>query len=90
MPIIPQILNINNSRTTIAKSINLHTIRKLIEYSLKKFDKGNVYSYRFGILMSEGRPVLSPAQRGTGTERVNQMLIQNLVKHKMELFCENW
>ena len=35
MPIIPQTLNINNLRTTSAKSINLHTIRKLIEYSLK-------------------------------------------------------
>ena len=35
MPIILQTLNINNLRTTSAKSINLHTIRKLIEYSLK-------------------------------------------------------
>ena len=37
MPIITQTLNINNLRTTSAKSINLHTIRKLIEYSLKIF-----------------------------------------------------
>ena len=36
MPIIPQTLNINNMRTASAKSINLHNIRKLIEYSLKK------------------------------------------------------
>ena len=35
MPIIPQTLNINNSRITRAKYIDLHTIRKLIEYSLK-------------------------------------------------------
>ena len=35
MSIIPQILNINNSGTTKAKSIHLHTIRKVIEYSLK-------------------------------------------------------
>ena len=35
MPIIPQTLNINNSRTTRAKSINLHTVRNLTEYSLK-------------------------------------------------------
>ena len=35
MPVILQTLNTNNSRTTTAKSINLHTIRKLIEYSLK-------------------------------------------------------
>ena len=36
MPTIPQTLNIDNLRTTRAKSINLHTTRKLIEYSLKK------------------------------------------------------
>ena len=35
MPIIPQTLNINNLWTTSAKSINLHTLRKLVEYSLK-------------------------------------------------------
>ena len=37
MPIIAQTLNINKSRTTRAKSTNLHTIRKLIEYSLERF-----------------------------------------------------
>ena len=48
MPIIPQILNTNNLRNTSAKSINLLTIRKLIECSLKNvFSKGNVYYYRF-------------------------------------------
>ena len=35
MPIIPETLNINNLRNTNAKSMNLHTIRKFIEYSLK-------------------------------------------------------
>ena len=35
IPIIPQTLNINNLGNTGAKSINLHNIRKLIEYSLK-------------------------------------------------------
>ena len=35
MPKIPQTLNINNLRTTIAKSINQHTNRNLIEYFLK-------------------------------------------------------
>ena len=34
MPIITQTLNLNNLRTTSAKSINLHTVRKLVEYSL--------------------------------------------------------
>ena len=48
MQIIPQTININNLRATNAKSINLHTIRKLIEDSLKNLIcKANVYSYRF-------------------------------------------
>ena len=46
IPIITRTLNIDNLRTTSAKSINLHAIRKLVGYSLKMF-KGNVYSYRF-------------------------------------------
>ena len=48
MTIIPQTLNIHNLRTTSAKSINLHTIRELTEYSLKTVRvKDNVYSYDF-------------------------------------------
>ena len=48
MPFIPQTLNINNLRNTDAKSINLHTIRKLAECSFKKCScKGSVYFYRF-------------------------------------------
>ena len=70
MPINPQTLNINNLRTTNGNSINLHTIRKLVEHSLKMFCQGNVYSYVFEIWLSEHRWVLSPAQRGTGNERV--------------------
>ena len=35
MPIITQTLNINNLRAKSAKSINLPTIRKLVEHSLK-------------------------------------------------------
>ena len=71
MPIIQQTLNINNSRTTRAKSINLHTIRKLIEYSLKNRPIKAIFTPTvFEILMSEGRSVLSPAQRGTWSERV--------------------
>ena len=35
MPVTAQTLNINNLGTTSAKSINLHNIRKLIEYSLE-------------------------------------------------------
>ena len=67
MPIIPQTLNINNSRTTRAKSTNLHTVRKLIEYSFKK---AMFTTTVFEILMSEVRSVLLPAQRGTGSEMV--------------------
>ena len=67
MPIIPQTLNINNSRTTRAKSTNLHTIRKLIEYSFKK---AMLTPTIFEILMSEVRSALSPAQRGIGSEMV--------------------
>ena len=35
IPIITQTLNINNLRATSAKSFNLHTVRKLVEYSFK-------------------------------------------------------
>ena len=52
MPIIAQTLNISNLRTASAKSINLHTIRKLTEYSLK------IVLTVFEILLSEGRSVL--------------------------------
>ena len=69
--IIAQTLNINNLRTTCANSINPHTIRKLIEYSLKKVLVKTMFTHTsFKILLSEGRSVLSSAQRGKGSERV--------------------
>ena len=72
MPIIPQTVNINNQRTTRVKSINLEIIRKLIQYSLKNVAiKAMLTSTVFEILMSEGRSVLSPPQRGAESERVN-------------------
>ena len=40
IPIIPQTLNIKNLRTTSARFINLHTIKKRIEYSSKKVLQG--------------------------------------------------
>ena len=47
--LITQTLNINNLRTTSAKSINVDTIRKLVEFCFKKFGgKGNAFFYRFG------------------------------------------
>ena len=39
MPIITQTLKTNNLRYTSANSINLHTIRKLVEYSLKNLPR---------------------------------------------------
>ena len=76
MPIIPQTLNINISRTTSAKSIKLQTIRKLIKYSLKNLCKGNVYSIVFEILLFKGKLVLSLFQQGTGSEMV-KVLVKN-------------
>ena len=74
MPVITQTLNINNLRATSAKSINLHTIRKLVKYSLKNVPANVMFTLTaFEILLSEGRSVLPPVQRGTGSERVNVM-----------------
>ena len=85
MPIIPQTLNINNSRTARAESINLHTIRKLIEYSLENLPLKAMFTRTvFQILMSEGRSVLSPSKRGTGRESVKNtyqpLLIGKIIK----------
>ena len=86
MPIITQILKINNLKTTSAKYINMHTIRKLVEHSLKMLlGKSIVWSPNFRKLLSKGRVVLSPVQLGTGSEMVkvlveNQKNIRNLVK----------
>ena len=72
MSIIPQTLNISNLRTTSAKSINLHTIRKLIKYSLEKVLVKTMFTLNvFQILLFERRFVLSIAQQGTGRERGN-------------------
>ena len=69
--IIPQTLNINNYRTTSAKSINLDIIRKLIKYSLTNFlVKGMFTNIAFEILLFEGRSILWPAQQITGSKRV--------------------
>ena len=60
IPIISQVLNINNQRTAIAKSINLDIIRKIIEYSLKIVAVNAMFTQtNFEILLFEGRWVLS-------------------------------
>ena len=48
IPIIPQNLNINNYRITMAKSINLDIVRKLIKYSCE----GNVRVKEMFILIN--------------------------------------
>ena len=71
MPITTQTLNINNLRTTSSKSINLHTIRNLIEYSLKKVVVKATFTLRVSeILLFVGRAVLSPAQWAARSKRV--------------------
>ena len=52
-------------------SINMHIIRKLVKYSLKNRFVNPKFSITvFEILLLEGRSVLSPNQRGAGSERV--------------------
>ena len=69
--IIPQTWNINNLKTTRAKSLNLHTITKLIKYSLKNISVKVVFNVTvFEILQFEGRLLLSPAQQRTESKRI--------------------
>ena len=78
MPIIPQTLNINNLRTTSAKSINLQKIRKLIENSLKNVRVKTVFTLTLlEILLFEGRLVLSLSQRVQ--TKSNQKLIMQIL-----------
>ena len=75
MLIIPQALNINNLRITSGKSINLYSIRKLLEYSLKNDRVKTIFNLTaFEILLFEGRLALSPVQQGTGSKRANDNL----------------
>ena len=75
MSIISQTLNINNLRNTSTKSVNLVTIRKLVEYSFKNVLVKSMFTLTaFEILLFEGRRPLSPAQWGTGKETANNSL----------------
>ena len=88
MLIIPQALNINNLRITSGKSINLYSIRKLLEYSLKNDSVKTIFNLTaFEILLFEGRLALSPVQQGTGSKRANDHLPnqQNLKKKKFNI-----
>ena len=79
-PVIPQTLNINNLRTTSAKSIKLHTIRKFIKHSLKNARIKVFTVTAFEILLFEDRSVLSPTQQGTGSKRVK------VIPHKFRIY----
>ena len=71
MLIFPKALSVNEMRHVKAKSINLHTRRKLIEYYFKKCQvKVLSLLIFFKILLFEGRLLLSPVQRGTVSGRI--------------------
>ena len=76
IPISQQLLNINNLRTTSARSLNLHTIRKLIEYSFQNMVKEMVAYTFFKILLTECRSIFWPAEEGTESERA-KFLVKN-------------
>ena len=91
MLIITQDLNINNLRTRSGKSINLHIIKKLVDYLLKDVAAKVMFIITvLQILLSEDRSLLWPSQRGTVTERV-KVLVKN-PKHIVNLlkFLEKW
>ena len=71
VPISRQTLNINNLRTRRAKSINLNTIRKVIEYSLKTVILKTIFILVFEIFLFKFRSVLSPIQRVQGAKVLN-------------------
>ena len=68
MSIIPEVLNINNLRTTKAESANLHTIRKVIKYYFKVVNVEAMFTLK--MLLLKGRLVLSSVQLVTGSERI--------------------
>ena len=73
IPIIPQTLNINNYRNTRTKSINLHIIRRLIRYSLKKPCLKAMLTFTvFETLLFEVRSVLWSSQWVTGSEKAKK------------------
>ena len=68
MSIIPEVLNINNLRTTKAESANLHTIRKVIKYYFKVVNVEAMFTLK--MLLLKGRLVLSSVQLVTGSDRI--------------------
>ena len=77
MSITPQTLN-NNLGITSVKPINLHTVKKRLQYSLQKFLVNAMFTLTaLEILLFEGRSVLSTAQRGTGSQRNKSITTSN-------------
>ena len=75
MLIIPQTLNINNLRTTSAKSISLHAIRKLVEFFLKNVAVKTMFTLTVvEMLLFEDRSVLSNSQWSTGSKSFSEKL----------------
>ena len=69
-PVIPQTLNINNLRTTSAKSIKLHTIRKFIKHSLKNARIKVFTVTAFEILLFEEGRYYHPPNRVQGAKEL--------------------
>ena len=85
MPIITQTLNMNDLRTTSAKSNNLHTIRKLIEYSLKTVLVKAMFTLTvFEILLSEGQYYHLPSGP-QGAEGLKKIFFSLVVGQKKSL-----
>ena len=62
MPIIPQISTTNKSITTLAKSINLYTIRNATEHTFKKYlPKALLTTAIFKVWISSGGSEVSPS-----------------------------
>ena len=71
IPVIPQTLNINNKRTTSANFINLHIIRKAMEYSLKEVVFKTMFIVTvLEILLLQSRSVLRSTERVPGSQRI--------------------
>ena len=73
MLVIPKTLKIDNFRTTSSNSINLDTIRKLMEYSLRKIFVKAIFTLTiFEILLIECRSVSHQSRGAKRGKKVKQ------------------
>ena len=83
MPVIPENLNTSKLRTTNTKSINLHTIEKLMTYSLKNvcvfeillFQCRLGWYYYFPLPTLPPPPPPFPLPHETGSKSINSIII---------------